>query len=189
MDALEEVKAMAVPIGGEIYVQSVYNANNIGASGLNQGQSVQFQEAQNTNNQPYPSSVYNPYAQQSPQPYANSQYQQPTGNVSQYMNSQYVSAPFQPINPSQYMNSQYISQYIDQQSETKKNNAVKGIIIGLSAVVVAAIIITVCVVVVKQNSQPVQPQPPFGGQMQPGGMPQGAPGAMPQNGAAQGQTP
>ena len=153
LGALSELNIQNVAIGGAEYVQNIYNGVS---SGL-QGNAVNF--GGNNEFVAQPQTGYNPYENNNSQ-YPNSQIQ--AQNVSYYPPSGYPQSGYP---QSGYPQSQHqISQY----GESKeKSGIIKGLIIGVCALIIIALIIILIVNLVGPQ-QPMPPQPPIGGQpMQP----------------------
>lgn len=135
LGALNALNVQNVPLGGLDYVQSVYNGVT---SGL-QGGSVDFGGA-DVSGTPMPQTGYNPYANVAPQ------------NMTQYNPSGYPQ--------SQYPQSQYpYSQYPQSQHEAEKSGIMKGLIIGISSLIIIVLIVVLIVTLTGPKGGPGDPRP------------------------------
>lgn len=169
LGALSEIDVKAIKIGGSEYVQTIYNGVSSGLQGDavnfggNEVEPVQQHSAQYAQAQ----AGYNPYANNNG--YPNSQY--PNQNMTYYPQSGYPQSGYP---HSQYPNSGYPqSQYqVEKYAESKeKSGILKGVIIGVAALIIVVLII-ILIVNLTSSPQPMPgPGPMPGGQgMPPGGM-------------------
>ena len=167
LGALNEINTQNVVIGGAEYVQSVYNGVT---SGL-QGDAVNFGGNNNMGGgaAAQPQTGYNPYANNSH--YPNSQV--PPQNMTYYPQSGYPNSGYP---QSQYPQSQYPqSQYqVEKYAESKeKSGMLKGLIIGVAALIIVVLLIILIVNLVSPGpvGPGMQPPPPGGMQPPPMGQP------------------
>ncbi len=159
LGALGELNVQEVVIGGADYVQTIYNGVSSGLQGAavnfggNNGGMPQSQI------QAQPQTGYNPYVNNSH--YPNSQI--PPQNMTYYPQSGYPQSQYP---QSQYPQSQYPqSQYqVEKYAESKeKSGMLKGLIIGVAALIIVALLIILIVNLVGPGGMPPQPQPPMPG--------------------------
>ena len=172
LGALNEIDTQNVVVGGADYVQNIYNGVSSGLQGAavnfggNNGAIPQSQV------QAQPQTGYNPYANNSH--YPNSQI--PPQNMTYYPQSGYPQSQYP---QSQYPQSQY---QVEKYAESKeKSGMLKGLIIGVAALIIVVLLIILIVNLV--SPQPMMPggpgmppPPPPGG---PGMPPPPPPGGMP----------
>lgn len=151
LGALGELQVQNVAIGGQEYVQTVYNG--VASSGLH-GNSVFFSgNGTNANNAAaQPQTGYNPYA-----------------SNGQYPNSQVPPQTFYP--QSQYPYSQYQNSGYGKDNE--KSGMLKGLIIGICALIILVLVIVLIVNLLSppmpMNQPGMMPPPPGGMAPPPGG--------------------
>ena len=153
LGALNGLNVQNASIGGTNYVTPVYT----GVAPLQRRENVTFMD-DNIGSGPDapPPMGYNP---QNPPQY-------PPQNMTQYPQSQYPQSQYP---PSQYPQSQYPpSQYPPSQhgENTKKSGVIKGVIIGISALIIVGLLVVIGIVLTSSkdnsnnNTTPVIPPPP-----------------------------
>ena len=164
LGALSELSTRDVEIGGNDYVQSVYNGVSSGLqgdavafSGNNTGGNSAVQERPAQDPFAQPVQGYNPYATHYPDS------QIPPQNMTSYPNS----GGYTQYSQSGYPPSQY---QVEKYAESKeKSGMMKGLIIGISSLVIVGLIIAIIVMLTKapqsmdpamQGMGPGQPPPP-----------------------------